>query len=153
MTRLTPVLFAVAAAVPVAADPDLSWDQLPPPVQLAVATNIPDPVHSGFGDVSAEGQAIYEATHTYEGRRQSLEVAADGTVLKREQRVTVWEMPGDILLAIERTWPGAVLDEVEFNREGDQFSYEIEMTAGGVPREVEITTSGEVLVDRGGGGE
>jgi len=111
---------------------------------------------------SENGQAVYEADVTIDGKEVEVKVAADGTVLGQEAededaddeeeeddedeaQVSMAEVPEAVQATLLKEAPGAEIKEIEKETEDGQVIYSAEVLVGGQEVDFEIAPAGKLL--------
>jgi YD repeat-containing protein len=92
----------------------------------------------------------FETRFDLDGVEHEMNYDPQGKLLESEVEIGPSEIPATVQQSVNKIYPGAVLMETE-RMEGVRFpgpTYEIELRAGGVRRELWVNEAGEVVRDR-----
>ena len=155
---------AVATQKLVEGERSLSIEQVPPAVRAALLAQ-----GGTLGEIEMEaedGQAVYEADVTIDGKEVEVKVAADGTVLGKEaedgddgddededdgdddedeEQVSLAEVPGTVQATLVKEAAGAEIKEVKKENEDGKIVYSADVIVGGQEVEFKIAPDGTLL--------
>ena len=92
---------------------------------------------------SSNGEHEFEGEEEGEFGNQDVD-EVNGDENKKEE-MAVKDLPETVRLAIEKTYPGGVIEEASLEKENDTTLYDIEVTAQGYEYDVEVTPDGKIV--------
>jgi len=123
----------------------VSIDQVPAGVKATILKEAMGGVVKEIERETEKGKTIYEAEIIIDGREIEIEVAADGTLLEREEEVSLDQVPAAVKATILKEAKGAVITEVEKESSKGKTYYEAEWVVGGKEVEIKVATDGTLL--------
>ncbi len=142
-------LLATVAATGWANDDDdedrVSIDQVPAAVKATILKEAKGGTVKEIERETEKGKTIYEAEIIIDGRKIEIEVAADGTLLEREEEISLDQVPAAVKATILKEAKGAAITEVEKESSKGKTFYEAEWVVGGKEVEIKVAADGTLL--------
>ncbi|MBN2559608.1 MAG: PepSY-like domain-containing protein [Phycisphaerae bacterium] len=123
----------------------VSIDQVPAAVKATILKEAKNGTIKGIERETEKGQTVYEAEIIIDGKEIEIEVAADGTLLEREEEVSLDEVPAAVKATILKEAKGAAITEVERESSKGKTFYEAEWVEGGKEVEIKVAADGTLL--------
>jgi len=163
-TGLALCIGAVATRQLAGNESDVSIEQVPPSVRAALLAQAQGGAIKEIEMENENGQAVYEAEVTIDGKEVEVKVAADGTLLGKEaddgdegddaddeeedegeEQMSFAEVPGAVQTTIENAAAGAEIKEIEKENEDGRDVYSADMILDGHEVEIKVAPDGTLL--------
>jgi|GEM_PF-580243 len=119
---------------------------LPEAVQKTVKTELGTAQIDEIERDTDDGKVVYNVeAETADGRDIELEVAEDGTLLERQEEVSLADVPAAVRATIERELAGVSPEKIERHTKQGTISYEVDAEVSGKEIELEIGADGTLL--------
>ena len=142
----------------------VSIEQAPAAVRAALLAQAQGGAIREIEMENENGQAVYEAEVTIDGKEVKVKVAADGTVLGKEaddedegddgngeeedegeEQVSLTEVPGAVQATLVKEAAGAEIKEIEKEDEGGRVVYSADVILNGQEVELKVAPDGTLL--------
>ncbi len=124
----------------------LQQSDLPPAVQKTVQEQYKGATIHGFSSEKENGQTIYEAELTLNGRNQDVSMDAKGTVLEVEKQVDLDSLPAAVREGLRKKAGTGRIAKVEtLTKKGKLVAYEAVVQTGGKKSEIQVGPDGNAL--------
>jgi hypothetical protein len=128
-------------------DKQLFLDETPLAVQKAVRSVVGS---AQLGDITEKFDSLYSQTYdvdmTRDGTNREFTVDDDGRLLALE--VFLPETPPSVRQTIQSNTVGATIEDITTSFDGDDMTYDVEMTRAGKTRGFSVSTNGELLQEQ-----
>ena len=157
-------LFSVGAAAIIAvttvraAEQKITVDELPEAVRNALNEIVGDGTIGEIEREEEDGQVVYEAEATIDGKKVELEFSATGQLLETEsadddgdddgdseETIALKDLPTAVQTALSNAIPGVKVDEVTREVENGHVYYEVEYETNGAEHSIELTEAGDLV--------
>ena len=135
---------AIGGSAP-AGEQRIHRSDLPAAVESTVAAQHADRVR-GFSREVKNGQTLYEAELTVDGRRRDLLIDATGRIVEAEEEVLLADLPVAVQNGLRSAAGGGTLGRIESTARGGRIvAYEAEAVRNGRRFEVQVGPDGQRL--------
>lgn len=142
-----------------AAEQKIIVDELPEAVRNALNEIVGDGTIGEIEREDEDGQVVYEAEATIDGKKVELEFSATGQLLETEsaddddgdddgeseETVQLKDLPAAVQTALSNAIPGVKVDDVTREVENGHVYYEVEYDANGAEHSIKLTESGDTV--------
>jgi uncharacterized membrane protein YkoI len=124
----------------------VSIDQVPAAVKATILKETQGARIKEIERETEHGTTVYEAEAVRNGREIEIEIAADGTLLEREEELSAKDVPEVVMAAAKKKF-GDKAAKAEFEKK-TIILYEVEVRVGLKEHEILITPAGKIVSDK-----
>jgi hypothetical protein len=119
---------------------------LPAAVEKTVAANSQGATIKGFSTEKENGQTIYEAEMTVNGRSKDISMTADGSIVEVEEEVAMDSLSADVKAGLQaKAGKGKILKVETITKKDKLVAYEAQVNTNGKKSEVQVGPDGKPL--------
>jgi hypothetical protein len=119
---------------------------LPAAVEKTVAANSQGATIKGFSTEKENGQTIYEAEMTVNGRSKDISMTADGSIVEVEEEVAMDSLSADVKTGLQaKAGKGKILKVETITKKDKLVAYEAQVNTNGKKSEVQVGPDGKPL--------
>ena len=120
-------------------------DETPAAVKQTVQSQMRDGQLADIYRTTEDGDTVYEAEITTNGKSRSLTVDSTGAILSEEESVALSDTPAEVQKTIQTLVGSGALAGITQTREEDGISYLVELNQTGKKQSVTLDANGKVL--------
>ena len=138
---------ALSSAAISATEKELPKKEVPQAVREAFQKAYPGAKGAKYSKESEDGKTLYEVEFKEKGKEIEAVYKADGSLYETEEEIDIRDLPEQIVQAIKKAHPEAVLKEAEkiTGSDGKPRGYEVEVKVGKKELELELTADGNIV--------
>ncbi len=92
-----------------------------------------------------DGKVVYEIDYVKDGEEKAIQVVADGTIVKTEEKTTIDKVPAVVRAAIEKATTGGKVKEIEKEQYDGKVVYDVDYVKDGEEKEINVAEDGTVV--------
>ena len=143
---LLAVLVITAFAVAEVQEKKIQRADLPPAVEKTVAAVSQGATIKGFSREVENGQTLYEAEMTVNGRSKDVNIDSSGAVVEVEEQVAMDSLPADVKEGLQaKAGEGKIIKVESITKHDRLVAYEAQVRTQGKKSEVQVGPDGKPL--------